>query len=212
MSFRERLIFLSHFRKRFHDTGAITPSSRGLARAMVAGLGESQEPGRILEVGPGTGAFTWEIIPLLGPDDELHLCEINGDLLAFLREKIEQTPEFAGQSDRIAYHTCPVQELDADLRYHHIISGLPFNNFPAELVEEILDNYRKRLLPGGTLRFFEYYGIRPAKIPFVSKRERERLRKISAIVGSLCQRHSIRNSLICLNLPPAVAWCLRFDP
>ena len=211
MSLRERLLFLSNFWARFHETGAITPSSQALARAMVAGLGVSQEPRRILEVGPGTGAFTREMIPLLGPYDELHLCEVNGDLLDFLKRRIEADPDFSGQNKRIVYHTCLVQELDGLLRYHHIVSGLPLNNFPAEVVEEILNGYQERLLPRGTLRFFEYFAIRQAKIPFVSRKERDRLRRISTILGDLCRRHAIRKTVVWLNLPPAIAWCLSFD-
>ena len=37
-------------------TGAILPSSRGLARAMTRPMRQAKGPRRILEVGPGTGA------------------------------------------------------------------------------------------------------------------------------------------------------------
>ena len=177
----------------------------------MAGLGQSEEPRRILEVGPGTGSFTREIIALLGPEDELHLCEANTEFLAFLKRRIENDPELSNRKNQISYYTCPIQNLEGDDRYHHIISGLPFNNFPAEVVEEILNRYREHLLPGGTLRFFEYLAIRQTKIPFVSRDERHRLRRISVVLGDLCRRYAIRKTVVWFNLPPAIAWCLVFD-
>ena len=211
MWLRERLLFFSSFRKRFHDTGAIMPSSRVLAKAMVAGLGTSEGPRKILEVGPGTGSFTWEIIPLLGPNDELHLCEINEDLLSFLRRKIQQNPEFASYQKQIIYHSCPIQDLDSNLSFHHIVSGLPFNNFKPELVEQILDSYKRRLLPGGTARIFEYLAVRHAKMPFADPQERVRLKRISSIMKEICGQYAIFKRIIWLNFPPGIAWCLCFD-
>ena len=211
MSLQERLLFWSNFRRRFHDTGAITPSSRGLALAMVEGIQDAQEPRRILEVGPGTGPFTRQIIRLLKPGDELHLCEINSDLLNFLRQQIERAPEFSEQKEQIVYHPCPVQELDEDLDFQHIVSGLPFNNFPPELVEDILNSYRQRLAAGGTLRFFEYLAIRVLKAPFVTRNERDRLKNIADILNDLCDKHATKKTIVWLNLPPAIAWRLSFD-
>ena len=181
------------------------------ARAMVAGLERSEEPRKILEVGPGTGSFTREIISLLGAEDELHLCEVNHDLLTYLKKKIEDDPRFSSHKEQIFCHGCPVQDLDGDIRYHHIVSGLPFNNFQPEVVEEILDKYKQQLLPKGTLRFFEYLAIRQAKMPLVGREERSRLNNVASIVGDLCHKHAIRKTVVWLNLPPAVAWCLRFD-
>ncbi|HPA45847.1 MAG TPA: methyltransferase domain-containing protein [bacterium] len=209
MSIHERLLFLSSFRKRFHDTGAVTPSSRALACAMTEGLESTDTPRVLLEVGPGTGAFTRQILSKLGPEDELHLCEINGELLDYLRKEIESDRTLPNCKDRIVYHNCPVQELDGDLRVHHIVSGLPFNNFPPSLVKEILETYQERLLPGGTLRFFEYLAIRDIKIHFVNREERTRLLDIERVLCGFCGRHDATKKVVWLNLPPAIAWRLR---
>ncbi len=209
MSIHERLLFLSNFRKRFYDTGAVTPSSRALARAMTEGLESTDRPLVLLEVGPGTGAFTRQILSKLGPKDELHLCEINGELLDYLRKEMESDP--SAQEKRIVYHHCPVQELDGDLRVHHIVSGLPFNNFPPSLVEEILETYRMRLLPGGTLRFFEYLAVRDIKIRFARREERLRLREIDRVLSGFCGSHSTIKKVVWMNIPPAIAWCLQMQ-
>src|SRR5260370_26052180 len=53
------------------STGAILPSSRFLARALVSQLRGPRAPARILEVGPGTGSVTRAIARCLGPDHPL---------------------------------------------------------------------------------------------------------------------------------------------
>src|SRR6266568_3044798 len=67
--------FFRAFRRNFHTTGAILPSSRFLARAMVSDLKGPRGPARILEVGPGTGAVTREIVRLLQDEDRLDAVE-----------------------------------------------------------------------------------------------------------------------------------------
>src|SRR5262249_9496833 len=77
--------FFQQFRRQYHNTGSILPSSRALARALVSRLRGRRAPARILEVGPGTGAVTDEILRQLRPGDRLDLVEINADFVALLR-------------------------------------------------------------------------------------------------------------------------------
>jgi hypothetical protein len=61
-------LFLTHFRKSPRTVGAIAPSSERLARAMLNGLSlQTVPPVRVVELGPGTGAVTGEIVRRL-PD------------------------------------------------------------------------------------------------------------------------------------------------
>ena len=55
--------FFREFRRHVRNTGALVPSSRFLARALVSELHQPRGPGRILEVGPGTGSVTREMWP-----------------------------------------------------------------------------------------------------------------------------------------------------
>ncbi len=54
-------LFLSHFRKSPRTVGAIAPSSQRLARTMLDGLAWGPDT-RVVELGPGTGAVTGEIV------------------------------------------------------------------------------------------------------------------------------------------------------
>ncbi|MBX7245522.1 MAG: hypothetical protein K1X53_08480, partial [Candidatus Sumerlaeaceae bacterium] len=73
------ITFIKQTFRNFHHTGAVAPSSRFVAKALIAPLhGRNHAPIHILEAGPGTGALTGEILECLKPGDHLTLCEING--------------------------------------------------------------------------------------------------------------------------------------
>ena len=76
--------------------GSLAPSSKGLAKSIVRQIPKSLEshakPRRILEVGPGTGAFTDQIIHRLNPNDTLHLVEFDEDFCKLLIEKYKDIP------------------------------------------------------------------------------------------------------------------------
>jgi len=62
----DHLLFLGRFLRHPRTVGAVAPSSRRLARALVAPM--RQVPGtRIAELGPGTGIVTREIAASLSP-------------------------------------------------------------------------------------------------------------------------------------------------
>lgn len=72
----------------YKSTAAVIPSSRQLARAMVAPF----QGGRLrlaLEFGPGTGVITRELLGLLAPGGTLLAFEINPRFVGYLRETID---------------------------------------------------------------------------------------------------------------------------
>src|SRR5271166_1810158 len=84
--------FYQQFRRQYRNTGSILPSSRGLARALVSQVRRRCGPARILEVGPGTGAVTDEILRALRPGDHFEIVEINADFVALLARRFEEEP------------------------------------------------------------------------------------------------------------------------
>src|SRR5713226_8428066 len=80
--------FFRETRRRFLQTGSILPSSRFLGRALASELGKPRGPARILEVGPGTGSVTREILRQLQPGDQLDLVEVNERFVDLLRGRI----------------------------------------------------------------------------------------------------------------------------
>lgn len=203
---RNVLTFFRNFVTRFHHTGAIAPSSPFLARAIVSRVGPSPAPLDALEVGPGTGAFTQALIGRLRPGDRLDLYEINPEFCDVLRERV--LPAAAGIELRL--ECADILATGADRRYDAIVSGLPFNNFEPRTVEAILALYLRCLKPGGTLAFFEYLGVREAKLRLLpAGPERDRIARIDGIVRGFRDRYGAGETRVFANLPPARAVFIR---
>ena len=100
-------------------------------------------------------------------------------------------------------HQLPIQDFYPDQNYDFIISGLPLNNFPAELVDEIASKYFQLLKPGGVLSYFEYMFVRPIRKVVTRGLEKNRIRRIDEIMQGHCSRHRIARDNIWVNVPPA---------
>ncbi|HEY4232842.1 MAG TPA: methyltransferase domain-containing protein [Lacipirellulaceae bacterium] len=207
-------VFWREFRRSFHTTGAILPSGPALAAALARyvrnGSDGSRSARRILEVGPGTGAVTRRIVAGLGSDDRLDLVERNAEFVACLRERITGDSEYRAAAARIRLIHSGVEELSEEEPYDVIISGLPLNNFSAELVERILAKLHRLLAPSGTLSFFEYLAIRRVKAAVSRQAERERLQAIGRVLDEILSKHEIGRDCVMANVPPAWVHHVRF--
>jgi phosphatidylethanolamine/phosphatidyl-N-methylethanolamine N-methyltransferase len=211
-----RLFFQQYIRD-FHATGAIAPSSRWLAAALVRYVPDDRRPPpkapprRILEVGPGTGAVTRSIVAALGPVDRLDLVELNDRFVEHLRDRFRREPGFAAVTDRVRVLHQKVEDLPHDSTYDAIVSGLPLNNFAVSEIEQILGAFSRLLLPGGTLSFFEYVAVRPARAVVSGATQRQRLRGIGQRLRDLLGQHEFRRECVWRNLPPAWVHHLRMS-
>lgn len=207
------LRFLRQTFKDYYHVGAIAPSSRALARALARSLEERPPSGpmRVLEVGPGTGALTRGILEQLRPGDSLVLCEINPDFAAHLDHRFATDPEFSQWKNATEIICKPVEELATTHSFHHIVCGLPFNNFQPDTVRMIFAKFDALLQTNGTVNFFEYVAIRRIKRLVASRAERERLEHVEAVLKKLIANHQFRQQLVLWNLPPAWARSLRFS-
>src|SRR5215831_3421057 len=127
--------FFRQFREQYFTTGSILPSSAGLARALTAPLRRGAnsrgasfqlagaagkleacptQPRRILEVGPGTGAVTVEILRQLRPGDWLDIVEINGDFVALLERRFAEEPLFQRHRRQTRILHMPLQQIPGE--------------------------------------------------------------------------------------------------
>jgi len=201
----EYRLFLREFFNHFHTTGAVLPSGPWLARALARYLTNSPAsvPRRVLEVGPGTGAVTRWIVAGLKPGDWFDLVELNESFVSRLRERFQTEPAFQAVAQQSRVLHCPIEELRPDEGYDVIVSGLPLNNFPADLVRKILSSLTGMLKPGGTLSFFEYIAVRHAKSLLSGAAERNRLRGVTAALQDTLGPWEIRRDWVWPNVPPA---------
>lgn len=146
--------FFQQFLTNWKTTGAIAPSSAALARRMVESA-EVSTARSVLELGPGTGAFTTAIDRTL-PEGASYLgLELNQVFVEQLRR----------QHPRFRFEAVAAQEFDFDTvlgpdgGFDCIVSGLPWTNFPEGLQTAILDHVLPRLRPGGAFVTFAYTGF-----------------------------------------------------
>jgi phosphatidylethanolamine/phosphatidyl-N-methylethanolamine N-methyltransferase len=129
-------VFLRQFLRSPRTIGAVVPSSRALARVMLAPI-DFASAGAIVEFGPGTGAFTGEIAARLAPG-----CRYLG---------IEQNPRFVQELTRRFPQLLFVHgSVDA------IICGLPWATLPISLQETVFRAMRMAMAPGGAFVTFGY--------------------------------------------------------
>jgi phospholipid N-methyltransferase len=204
--------FIRESRRHFHDTGAVLPSSRFLGRALASELAKPHQPARVLEVGPGTGSVTAQILRALQPSDQLDVVELNSQFFALLQGRFEREEPFRRHHDQVKLIHGPVQSVPGEAVYDYIISGLPLNNFSVALVREIYRVFNRLIKPGGMLSYFEYLAVRHLKTPFVSRRERLRLAGVGHVVGRYIRAHQVRYQRVLINVPPAVARHLCLKP
>ncbi len=202
--------FFSQFRRQYHTTGSLLPSSRALGRALTRPMRQSKRPRRILEVGPGTGAVTAEIVRHMRAGDQLDIVEINATFVRVLERRFADEPLFRRRRAQARIVHGPLESLPGVAEYDFVISGLPLNNFHVDFVKDIFGAYMRLLKPAGVLSYFEYLAIRSMKMAFVSTSERARLQALSVYLRSKISESQFEENAVLWNLPPAVARHFRF--
>ncbi len=157
---RAHLLLLGKFVRNPRHVGAIAPSSKAMAQAMVRGLDLSGAV-RVVELGPGTGAFTSAIVGSLTPAARFLAVEVDPMFASRLRA---QWPGLDCACASAAALPALLRERGLDA-VDHILSGLPFASLPVAETAAILDAVRETLRPGGTFTTFQYvhaYRLPPA--------------------------------------------------
>lgn len=142
--------FFFEFLKSPRQIGAILPSSRWLAREMVSEIFKGTKRRLILEVGPGTGVFTDEILRVMSANDELHIVEYDQNFYQNLCQKYQGIPQIK------IFHGCIV-EYEPLEKYDFIISGLPLNAFEPEFVDAVFEKFLGIANEGAKISYFEYF-------------------------------------------------------
>ena len=127
------------------SVGAIAPSGRFLADAIVRALGDIPKNSLIIELGPGTGVFTKRLVQR-HPQATVLAIEIDRELVQNLKRKIPRATIINGCATRI-------RELISQHKLDHlpvagVVSGLPLLSLPKNLPTDILGEIAE-VLPDG---------------------------------------------------------------
>ncbi len=210
MALDELTYFFKQFSADSVGVSAVAPTSAFSAREMGSEIARTKGAKRVLEVGTGTGSIAVEIAKMLGPDDELWLCEYNADFTAFLENRVATDPGFAAVRDNVHIFTGSFLELPVEAvatPFDFIVSSLPHNSFDADFVSQIFETYKSVLKPGGVLSYIEYMGGRLVKKIKPDEDEANNSHPISA---AMLEQYEIRRANVFLNFPPAYIHHLRF--
>ncbi|MGD0092365.1 MAG: class I SAM-dependent methyltransferase, partial [Planctomycetota bacterium] len=179
-------------------------SSPFLARGMAGQLpADMPEDCKVLEVGPGTGPVTIEILKRMNGRGHLDLWELSPAFCAVLRKRLAEEPLFRRMDGRVVVHEGDVRQLPPQPHYNAIVSGLPFSNFKPEEVQGFLEHFRALLKPKGMLIWFEYLALRKLKSVFVGKARREQLKGVTDVTERFISGHRYGQKIIPINFPPA---------
>lgn len=182
-----RWVFFRQWLKNPLTTAAISPSSRLLARRMIAEL--PPDARRVVELGGGTGAITRAAIDHgLAPRDVL-VVELNADLHRHLERSFPDVVVVAGDAGdvaRLAVESGYSRGGPADA----VISGLGLLSMPRPQQRRILAAAFSVLRPEGRFIQFTYGPVSPVPAELLTS------------LGLV----AVRSRLTWWNLPPATIW------
>ncbi len=148
--------FVKAFLRNPVSVGSIVPSAAELAEAMMDGM-RLAAGDVVIELGPGTGAFTRCIHRMLPPGAHYLGIECEGRFVSLLRARF---PDFAfvqGLAEDASRHV-----RDAGLgRVKLIISSLPFASLPSVVRTAIISGIDDMMTPGCVFRTFQYVHAYP---------------------------------------------------
>lgn len=148
------VIFVKRFLKRPLQVASIMPSSKALIKRVASRM-DFSVPRVIVELGPGEGCHTREIVRRMAPGSKLLLFELDPGLAAHLRKQFRERPEIAVLNEDAA----ALREQLARLGHEHcdyVVSGIPFSILAPAKKRELLLHAHAALAPGAHSAFIIY--------------------------------------------------------
>jgi len=166
-------------------TGAVSPSSRGLARAMARQIDPKGDT-KVLELGPGTGVVTAALIERGIAPRRIVAVEFNPDFCELLGQRFPGVHIVKGDAYDLA-RTIPERLAGP---YSAVVSSLPLLTRPLEDRLKVIGDAFDRVVSGG--RYIQFsYGLAPP---------------VDAMPGRWAVSQA---AFIIFNLPPARVWVYR---
>ncbi|MEM9208371.1 MAG: phospholipid methyltransferase [Pseudomonadota bacterium] len=156
----DSLYFLKRFLNGPRQVASVWPSSRFLARQMFADL-PLADGDLVIEYGPGTGAFTSEVLRLREAGLELAYLGVEKDpgMHTFLTQRFPGLDFVLGDAADVRTH-CLARDLP---EARAVISGLPLIFFDWKSMRDIVHATRASLARDGVFRTFSYVHSYPTR-------------------------------------------------
>jgi len=177
--------FFRSWMERPLSIGAVTPSSRALARTMAAYV-DAKVPGPIIELGPGTGPVTEALVAQGIDPARLVLVEFDPTFCLLLRRRYPTATVVQGDAYRVGPLLGPLLREPVAA----VVSGLPLITKPLKMRLRLLYDAFSMMAPGAPFVQFTYAAYSP--IP----------RGLERVTAQASER-------IWANIPPARVWVYR---
>ena len=188
MALTENLSFLRAWLRAPQRVGALAPSGPALARLMTAQVNYLDGP--VLELGPGTGAFTRALLDKGVPAHRLALIEADPILAMALAQQHPHLQVLNMDAAQLG-NTPP---LFGDELASAIVSGLPLLSTPAPQVTAIMRGaFERQLRADGAFYQFTYAPRCPVPRRILQQLDLE----------------AVRIGIAWFNLPPALVYRIR---
>ena len=190
---RERLQFFGAFLREPLTVGSLLPSSAVLAEAMIERC-DLESSATVVELGPGTGAFTGLILDRLRPEATFFALELNDRHVEGLRRRFPGLAVHNDSAERIRGYLERYGKPKAD----YVFSGLPWGNFPASLQDQIMTQVVSALSPEGLFVTFAY--VHALRLP--------KARRFRRMLHGMFRKVE-QSPVVWRNFPPAVVYRCR---
>lgn len=144
------------------QVGAIAPSSAALADLITREIDASTGP--ILELGPGTGAFTYKLLKRGVRQEDLTLVEYGSDFMKLLQVRFLGARILWIDAARLTTH-----RLYEGAPVGAVVSGLPMLNMSMRKVVSIVSGAFSYIRPGGAFYQFTYGMSCPVPRPVLDR-------------------------------------------
>lgn len=183
------LAFLKGFLRNPKEVGSVIPSSRFLTRRVMR-CGDVEHARVVVELGPGTGVLTRELLDHMPEDSVLVAVEINSAFVRVLRHEFSDPRLFVfeGSSTDLEKALAEAGVQSADL----VVSGIPFSTMESGDGRRTLEAAKRVLGPRGR---------------FVAYQFRSRVREMAEPVFGPAETHSGF-----WNLPPMRIYVWKREP
>lgn len=169
--------------------GAIAPSGEALANLITSEITPSTGP--IIELGPGTGAFTYKLLQRGVRQENLTLIEYGSDFMRLLQMRFPGARVLWMDAGRLAGST-----LFEGAPVGAVVSGLPLLNMSTRKIVSIVGGAFSYIRPGGAFYQFTYGMTCPVPRPILDR---------LGLKATLLDR-------AILNVPPAAVYRLTRRP
>ena len=151
MSTGHRVVFLREFLRAPLTVAAVAPSGAPLADLVIAPVPRDGDP-VVVELGPGTGAFTAAIQRRLGTRGHHLAVELNARFADLLTSRYPQVDIAVADARDLGEVLAERGRHRADV----IVSGLPWAAFEGSRQDELLSAVSNALTPDGAFTTFAY--------------------------------------------------------